>query len=195
MALKQHMHACNAPPEAFSAVELTIALHRVFHTPYEVLLFEREALALPHRLLTGQQLGFLPPSQANALPQLHAFFEKSHGPMALAHALQLVKERKLSKHPGKVVVVLEERRPVYKESFEVLSQAGAANLPWVLLLARTNMATATEAFLPRHALAAFWGSLGFMLWPTLEGTHMEKLEEVLRQAKAAHKAVVLHLKL
>lgn len=191
LALRQHMaKECARQPallQAMSAVELTLALHRVFRAPYEPLLFEREALALAHRLLTGHRPGFV----SGALPHPEDCFDESHGPQALARAMALLKARKLSGHGGKVVVVLEEKRPVHKESFEVLSQAEAASMPWVLVLVR--LGEGEGVFLPQEALAAFLGSLGFMLWPTLEAPPLEAMEAVLRQAKAAHKAVVVHM--
>ena len=192
LALKQHMAKAYAgQPElsqAMSAVNWTLALHRVFRAPYEPLLFEKEALALAHRLLTGQRPGF-------ASPHPEDVFDEAHGPLALQNALELLKARKLLGHKGKVVVVLEEKRPLRKESFEALSQAGAADMPWVLLLAREGGAKSEGVFLPQAALAAFFGSLGFGLWPLPEGAPPKEKEEALRQAKAAHKAVVVHIKL
>ena len=194
LALQQHMAKAYAGQpsllHSLAATALTLALHRVFRAPYEAVLFEKEAHALAHRLLTGWQPGFASPSQA---PHPEDCFNASHGPWALAHAAKLLEARKLSGHAGKVVAILEEKRPLHKESFEALSQPGAADLPWVLVLAREG--EGEEAFLPKPALAAFFGSLGFWLWPTLDGSHLGDMEAALRQAKQAHKAVVVHVRL
>ncbi len=39
-------------------VELTIALHRVFHSPRDALLFDTGHQAYPHKILTGRQYAF-----------------------------------------------------------------------------------------------------------------------------------------
>ena len=196
LALKQHMTTpCALQPEglqALSAVELTVALHRVFRNPYEAVLFEKEPWALAHRLLVGHRQGFLSPSQAKTLPHPEDVFDKNHGPLVLAFAMALLKTRKLSNHRGKVVVVLEERRPLHKESFETLSQPEAASLPWVLLLVRAG---GEGGGLSHVALAEFFGSLGFLLWPTVEGSHLSDMEAAFRLARLAHKPVVIHIKL
>jgi 1-deoxy-D-xylulose-5-phosphate synthase len=195
--------------QALSAVGLTVALHRVFRAPYEPLLFEKVPWALAHRLLVGQREGFGGP------PHPEDIFDVGHGPGALAYARALLEGRRLLGHKGKAVVILEERRPVQKESFEALSQAGAADMPWVLLLAREGGGRSETGaaeqpgcllaheegragegiFLSKEARAEFFGSLGLMVWPTPNGTHLEEIEAVLRQAKAAHKAVVVPVKL
>jgi len=192
-ALKQHMAKAFAGqaalPQALSAVELTLALHRVFRVPYEFIVFEREALALAHKLLLGQVPGFV----SQALPPVKDGGEASCGPWALAHAMALLKARKQSGHGGKGVVVLDERRPLHKESFEVFSRVEAADMPWVLVLARVE--EGGEVFLEEAALGEFFGSLNVGVWHMGEGAPLEEIEEVLRGARGAKKTTLMHIKL
>ncbi|MCL2179331.1 MAG: hypothetical protein FWC28_03870 [Proteobacteria bacterium] len=194
-SLRQHI-IISKPPEverALCVVELTVALHRVFRSPYDVLLFEEAPLALAHRLLTGHVPGFLSPAQAEALARPQDVFEASHGPTALAQAMGLMEGRKRLGHRGRVVVILEEQRPLRMEALEALCQVGASGVPWLGVLARHG--GEGGAFLPWGELAVFLGSYGVGLWPTLEGGDIGAMEGVFRRVKVAHKAMLMHLQL
>ena len=75
------------------AVELTIAMHRVFDSPNDRLLFDTGHQAYVHKILTGRQAGFDLlrqrgglsgyPSQAESE---HDIIENSHASTALSYA-------------------------------------------------------------------------------------------------------------
>jgi len=199
-ALKQHMQSSKPPgfERAMAAVELTVALHRIFRNPYDAILFEEASLALAHRLLTGHVPGFLTPLQAQALPHPQDLFDTSHGPAALAQALGLLEGRRRCAHGGRVVVVLEEEYPLYRGSLEALCREGAAQLPWLGLLLRRGGGGERGGgpFLALEDLKALLGGWGISLWPLLGATQdIGGLEGVLRRAKAAHKPLLIHLQL
>ena len=75
------------------AVELTIALHRVFDSPRDVLLFDTGHQAYIHKLLTGRRERFAQLRQANGLSGYpnraespHDWIENSHASTALSYA-------------------------------------------------------------------------------------------------------------
>ncbi|HUZ39466.1 MAG TPA: 1-deoxy-D-xylulose-5-phosphate synthase [Streptosporangiaceae bacterium] len=94
-------------------VELTIALHRVFDSPADRLVFDTGHQAYVHKLLTGRQAGFAKlkqrggvsgyPSQAESE---HDIVENSHASTALSYADGLAKAYHLRGETGRTVVAV-----------------------------------------------------------------------------------------
>ena len=79
-------------------VELTIALHRVFDSPHDVLLWDTGHQAYVHKLLTGRAADFATLRQADGLSgypsraeSVHDVIENSHASTALSYADGLAK--------------------------------------------------------------------------------------------------------
>src|SRR5207244_816557 len=79
-------------------VELTIALHRVFDSPYDRLLFDTGHQAYVHKILTGRRAGFDQLRQRGGLSGYpnraeseHDVIENSHASTALSYADGLAK--------------------------------------------------------------------------------------------------------
>ena len=75
------------------AVELTIALHRVFNSPTEPIIFDTGHQAYVHKLLTGRREGFAKLRQRGGLSGYpsrseseHDWVENSHASTALSYA-------------------------------------------------------------------------------------------------------------
>src|SRR5580693_277509 len=75
------------------AVELTLALHRVFDSPRDVILWDTGHQAYVHKLLTGRRYGFKTLKQAggmsgypNRSESEHDWIENSHASTALSYA-------------------------------------------------------------------------------------------------------------
>ena len=75
------------------AVELTLALHRVFDSPRDVILWDTGHQAYVHKLLTGRRFGFKTLKQAggmsgypNRAESEHDWIENSHASTALSYA-------------------------------------------------------------------------------------------------------------
>ena len=94
-------------------VELTIALHRVFDSPMDRIVFDTGHQAYVHKLLTGRQAGFGTlrqrggisgyPSQAESE---HDLVENSHASTSLSYADGLAKAYKLRGETGRTVVAV-----------------------------------------------------------------------------------------
>ncbi|MFE7116861.1 1-deoxy-D-xylulose-5-phosphate synthase N-terminal domain-containing protein, partial [Streptomyces sp. NPDC057654] len=94
-------------------VELTLALHRVFDSPHDTLLFDTGHQAYVHKMLTGrvEEFGRLRragglsgyPSRAESE---HDVIENSHASTALAYADGLAKARRLGGEEGRAVVAV-----------------------------------------------------------------------------------------
>src|SRR4051794_11805951 len=94
-------------------VELTIALHRVFSSPRDVLLWDTGHQAYVHKLLTGRAAGFTTLRQAGGLSgyparseSVHDVIENSHASTALSYADGLAKVFSLRDERERAVVAV-----------------------------------------------------------------------------------------
>ncbi len=94
-------------------VELTIALHRVFDSPRDVLVFDTGHQAYVHKILTGRRAGFDGLRQADAMSgypcraeSVHDWVENSHASTALSYADGIAKALQLQGHSDRRVVAV-----------------------------------------------------------------------------------------
>ena len=94
-------------------VELTVALHRVFDSPRDPIIFDVGHQCYTHKILTGRKDAFGSMRQENGLsgfpcPQEseHDLLIEGHGNTALSQAIGLAHARKLRGEPGKVIAVI-----------------------------------------------------------------------------------------
>jgi len=94
-------------------VELTIALHRVFDSPRDRLVFDTGHQSYVHKLLTGRQAGFARLRQRGGLSGYpsqseseHDLVENSHASTSLSYADGLAKAYKLRSETGRTVVAV-----------------------------------------------------------------------------------------
>src|ERR1700729_1007098 len=95
------------------AVELTLALHRVFDSPRDVILWDTGHQAYVHKLLTGRRFGFKSLKQAggmsgypNRSESEHDWIENSHASTALSYAHGMANALKLQGEPGRKVIAV-----------------------------------------------------------------------------------------
>jgi 1-deoxy-D-xylulose-5-phosphate synthase len=95
------------------AVELTIALHRVFHSPHDRIIFDTGHQAYVHKILTGRKDGFAGLRQYGGLSgypsraeSQHDLVENSHASTALAYADGLCRAYALDGADRAVVAVI-----------------------------------------------------------------------------------------
>jgi 1-deoxy-D-xylulose-5-phosphate synthase len=128
-------------------VELTIALHRVFESPKDILLWDTGHQAYVHKLLTGRRYGFKNLRQRGGLSgypnrseSQHDWIESSHASTALsyAHGLAIALEQKkeLIGHGGKrhVVAVVGDGSLTGGMAYEALNNLGHSNTRVVIVL-------------------------------------------------------------
>ena len=128
-------------------VELTLALHRVFDSPADVILFDTGHQAYVHKLLTGRRYGFKNLRQRGGLSgypnrteSQHDWIESSHASTALsyAHGLSVALEAKheLIGHGGKrhVVAVVGDGSLTGGMAYEALNNLGVSGQRVVIVL-------------------------------------------------------------
>jgi 1-deoxy-D-xylulose-5-phosphate synthase len=128
-------------------VELTIALHRVFDSPKDILLWDTGHQAYVHKLLTGRRYGFKNLRQRGGLSgypnrseSQHDWIESSHASTALSYAhglsVALQQRQELIGHGGKrhVVAVVGDGSLTGGMAYEALNNLGHSNQRVVIIL-------------------------------------------------------------
>src|SRR6184192_1335828 len=94
-------------------VELTFALHRVFDSPRDILLWDTGHQAYIHKIVTGRQKGFTELRQAGGLSGYpsrteseHDWVENSHASTILSYAHGLATAVEMTKQDRKIVAVI-----------------------------------------------------------------------------------------
>ena len=128
-------------------VELTLALHRVFDSPRDILLFDTGHQSYVHKLLTGRRYGFKSlrkrgglSGYPNRTESQHDWIESSHASTALsyAHGLSVALEARheLVGHGGQrhVVAVVGDGSLTGGMAYEALNNLGVSGQRVVIVL-------------------------------------------------------------
>jgi 1-deoxy-D-xylulose-5-phosphate synthase len=128
-------------------VELTLALHRVFDSPGDVLLWDTGHQSYVHKLLTGRRYGFKELRQRGGISGYpsraesdHDWIESSHASTALSYAhglsVALGLRKELVGHGGtrRVVAVVGDGSLTGGMAYEALNNLGHANQRVVIVL-------------------------------------------------------------
>lgn len=112
-------------------VELTIALHRVFESPKDAIIWDVSHQCYAHKLLTGRYSQFSTLRTENGLSGFtkkeespHDYFDNGHSSTSISSALGLLVARNIQKQGGKVIAVIGDGALTGGMAFEALSNAG-----------------------------------------------------------------------
>ena len=129
------------------AVELTLALHRVFDSPKDTILWDTGHQAYVHKILTGRQAGFAHLKQRGGLSGYpsraeseHDVIENSHASTSLSWADGLAKARALSGELDRraVVAVIGDGALTGGMAWEALNNIAAAPDRPVIIVVNDN---------------------------------------------------------
>ncbi|MCZ2830619.1 1-deoxy-D-xylulose-5-phosphate synthase [Modestobacter sp. VKM Ac-2986] len=123
------------------AVELTIAVHRVFESPREPIVFDTGHQAYVHKLLTGRLEGFAQLRQRGGLSGYpsraeseHDWVENSHASTSLSYADGLAKAFAVRGENRPVVAVIGDGALTGGMPWEALNNIAAAERPVVIVV-------------------------------------------------------------
>ena len=116
---------------SLGAVELGVALHYVFETPLDQLVWDVGHQAYVHKLLTGRREAFRTLRTAGGLAgflerkeSVHDAFGAGHASTAISAALGMLEANRITGAAGKVVAVVGDGAMTGGLAFEGLNQAG-----------------------------------------------------------------------
>jgi 1-deoxy-D-xylulose-5-phosphate synthase len=124
------------------AVELTLALHRVFDSPRDVILWDTGHQAYVHKMLTGRRFGFKTLKQAggmsgypNRAESEHDWVENSHASTALSYAHGIASAFELQgESERKVIAVVGDGALTGGMAYEALNNLGHSGRRVVIVL-------------------------------------------------------------
>jgi 1-deoxy-D-xylulose-5-phosphate synthase len=191
-------------------VELTIALHRVFSSPDDAIVWDTGHQAYVHKLVTGRQGAFSGLRQRggmsgypNRSESEHDFVENSHASTALSYAYGLAKARQLSNDRRRVVAVVGDGALTGGVAYEALNNIGISGANVVVVLndnGRSYAPTVSRISSAGSFPAAggspardFFESLGLSYVGPVDGHDLVQLEEALRLVGKRQGPVVLHV--
>ncbi|MBV9527354.1 1-deoxy-D-xylulose-5-phosphate synthase, partial [Sphingomonas sp.] len=141
-------------------VELTIALHYVFDTPSDKLIWDVGHQAYPHKIVTGRRDRIRTLRQGGGLSGFTRRSESEYDPFGAAHsstsisaALGFAMANKLSGKPGKAVAVIGDGALSAGMAYEAMNNAAAAGDRLVVILNDNDMSIAPPVGSLRNSLA------------------------------------------
>ncbi|MCD6186697.1 MAG: 1-deoxy-D-xylulose-5-phosphate synthase [Desulfuromusa sp.] len=131
---------------SLGVVELTIALHRVFETPNDQIIWDVGHQAYAHKLLTGRQGQFGTLRQLNGLSGFpkrneseHDCFGVGHSSTSISAALGMAAGRDIVGEDNKVIAVIGDGSLTAGMAFEGLNHAGHLKQKLVVILNDNEM--------------------------------------------------------
>ena len=130
-------------------VELTVALHYVFDTPDDRLVWDVGHQAYPHKIVTGRRNRIRTLRQGGGLSGFTKRSESEYDPFGAAHsstsisaALGFAVANKLSGKPGKAIAVIGDGAMSAGMAYEAMNNAEAAGNRLVVILNDNDMSIA-----------------------------------------------------
>lgn len=128
------------------AVELTVAMHKVFNSPADQIVFDVGHQCYTHKLITGRRKkfdtlrteggisGFTRPVESE-----HDIFSSGHSSVSISQAVGLAKAKSIKGEKGKVVAVIGDGALTGGLAYEALNNSGNDSNNLVVILNDNNM--------------------------------------------------------
>lgn len=185
-------------------VELTLALHRVFDSPRDAILFDTGHQGYTHKIVTGRAGRFPTLNTRGGLNRFLSRAESVHDPIEASHAgtsismaLGLALARKLAGDPARVVAVIGDGSLAEGMAFEGLNHAAVERTGLVLVLNDNGYAISPGFGALHEALRAgrgraFFEALGVEYVGPVDGHDLAALIPALERARASDRLALVH---
>ena len=191
-------------------VEPTIALHYVFNSPKDKIVFDVSHQIYPHKMLTGRKDGFLNPinikisGYSNQDESEHDYFKVGHTSTSLALSTGMAKARDLKGEKYNIVAVIGDGSLSGGEALEGLSNAAVLDSNFIIIVNDNEMAIAENHGGLYTALADlrktngqakdnFFKSMGFDYYYLENGNDTNELIKLFSKVKDTKKPTVVHI--
>lgn len=192
-------------------IEATIAMHYVFNSPQDKIIFDVSHQCYPHKILTGRKEGFTNPEKYHVYTGYtapeeseHDLFKVGHTSTSVSLATGVAKARDLKGEKGNVIALIGDGSLSGGEALEGLDNAATLKSNIIILVNDNDMSIAENhgglydnLRLLRdtngQAECNFFKSLGFDYYYVAEGNNIEKLIEIFQQVKDSTHPVVVHM--
>ena len=153
---------------SLGVVELTIALHRIFNSPEDKIIWDVGHQAYAHKLLTGRYEEFGSLRQLDGVSGFpkrsespHDCFDVGHSSTSISAGLGMATARDAQKNSEKVVAVIGDGSLTAGMAFEALNQAGHLKKDFLVILNDNEMSIspnvgALSSFFSRQMTSDFF---------------------------------------
>ena len=192
-------------------VELTIALHYVFNSPKDKIVYDVSHQSYIHKMLTGRKDAFIDSKKyddvsgySNPHESEHDFFTIGHTSTSISLACGLAKARDLKKEKGNIIALIGDGSLSGGEAYEGLNNAAEEGTNMIVIVNDNDMSIAenhgglyknlrelreTEGKCENN----FFKAMGFDYYYVSDGHNFEQLIETLKNVKDINHPVVIHI--
>ncbi|MCY3754778.1 MAG: thiamine pyrophosphate-dependent enzyme, partial [Alphaproteobacteria bacterium] len=153
---------------SLGVIELTVALHAVFETPHDRLIWDVSHQAYPHKILTGRRSGMRTLRQGGGLSGFTRRVESPYDPFGAAHsstsisaALGMAAGAQLRGESRRCIAVIGDGAMTAGMAYEAMNNAGAMELPLVVVLNDNAMSIAPNVGAMSNYLARLISSRSY----------------------------------
>ena len=192
--------------------EATVALHYVFDTPTDKLVFDVSHQTYPHKILTGRAHGFLDDADTRAISGYSSpiespeydYFEIGHTSTAISLATGLQKGRDVLGGTENIVAIVGDGSLSGGEAFEGLNTAAALGTNIIIVVNDNEMSIAEnhgglydnlrllrETY--GQAELNFFKTFGFDYYYLENGHNLASLVDIFRRVKDTPRPTVVHI--
>ena len=192
--------------------EATVALHYVFDTPTDKLVFDVSHQTYPHKILTGRAHGFLDDADTRAISGYSSpiespeydYFEIGHTSTAISLATGLQKGRDVLGGTENIVAIVGDGSLSGGEAFEGLNTAAALGTNIIIVVNDNEMSIAenhgglyANLRLLRETYGQaelnFFKTFGFDYYYLENGHNLASLVDIFRRVKDTPRPTVVHI--
>lgn len=193
-------------------IEATIAMHYVFNSPVDKIVFDVSHQCYPHKILTGRKEGFTNPEKyltytGYTAPEEgpHDLFKVGHTSTSVSLACGVAKARDLRDEKYNVIALIGDGSLTGGEALEGLNNAAVLGSNIIIIVNDNDMSIAENHGGIYNNLSLlrdtngkaennFFTTMGFEYHYISEGNNVEKVIETLQKVKDTEHPVIIHLR-
>ncbi len=192
-------------------IETTIALHYVFNSPKDKIVYDISHQCYPHKIITGRKDGFINSEGYNKYTGFtapeeskHDFFKIGHTSTSISLATGLAKGRDILGNKENIIALIGDGSLTGGEALEGLNNAAVLNSNIIIIVNDNDMSIAENQGGICNLLTElrenkgkvknnFFEALGFEYFYLDEGNDIEKLIEMFKKVKDTSHPVIVHI--
>lgn len=192
-------------------IETTVAVHYVFNSPADKIIFDVSHQCYTHKLLTGRKDAYLEPECyssvsgfTNPSESEHDIFAVGHTSTAISLACGLAKARDLNGEKSNIVAIVGDGALSGGEAFEGLNNAAVIGSNIIIVVNDNDMSIAeNQGGLYRNlkllretsgnAECNLFKALGFDYYFVSDGNNLNEVIDVFSKLKDVDRPVVVHI--
>ncbi|MBI5884569.1 1-deoxy-D-xylulose-5-phosphate synthase, partial [archaeon] len=199
---------------SMGVVELSIALHYVFNSPKDKIVWDVSHQAYTHKILTGRKQAFSTLRKFKGLSGFckvceseHDAFGTGHASTSISGALGLAEARDLKKESFEVIAVIGDGSMTGGMAFEGLNNLGYLQTDMTIILNDNKMSISpatgamsdylrrlsTVSIGPRRPIGTIFESLGFKYFGPIDGHDIEEVIYTLKKIREVKGPKLVHV--